>query len=111
MKLFLEDNPDQLTLPGLASLTHRLCPGVPYVLLHNSHYSVVIKRDSKLFALVTDQGLAREGCSWSTIAVDGQEVEFVDNKFEAIAGGPGRCHGKCPKHRGWRLGGKWCRIQ
>ena len=105
MKIFLEDNPDQLTVPGLASLTYRLAPNTPFILLHNSHYSVVIKRNDKLLALVTDQGLVKEGCSWSTIGVDGQEVDFMDNKFEAIKN---ECVARQKK---WGLRRKWCSVQ
>ena len=111
MKLFLEDNPDQLTVPGLASLTHKLPPNLPFILLHNSHYSVVIKRNDRLLALVTDQGLVKGGCSWSTIGVDGQEVEFMDSTFRALTA---ESAVQCRERLGQKSGSgkkRWCSVQ
>jgi len=57
---FLDSNPSQLTIYGLASLHDGLHNNQLAVLFRNNHFNVLLKREGGLYILVTDQGYLYE---------------------------------------------------
>jgi hypothetical protein len=53
---FLESNPSQLTVFGLASLYDGIADGELSVFFRNNHFNVLLRSGSGLYLLVTDQG-------------------------------------------------------
>ena len=57
---FLKHSASQLTNFGILQLLSTLPEDRPSVLFRNNHFSTLIRRDSKLFILITDEGLLNE---------------------------------------------------
>lgn len=87
---FLETNPSQLTVYGLASLAEQLAEGQLAVFFRNNHFNVLLKKNNGLHILVTDQGYLYEGdVVWEHLSnVDGdtQLLTWDLQPFSAHAG-------------------------
>ncbi|CAE7462192.1 Mindy2, partial [Symbiodinium microadriaticum] len=79
---FLEDAASQLTYLGLLGLYDSLGEGMLCAFFRNNHFSTMLKRDGKLYLLVTDTGYACEpDIVWELLdEIDGN-TEFVDSDF------------------------------
>ncbi|XP_060614033.2 ubiquitin carboxyl-terminal hydrolase MINDY-1 [Anolis sagrei] len=93
---FLESTASQLTYHGLCELTSTVKEGELSVFFRNNHFSTMIKHQSHLYLLVTDQGfLHEEQVAWESLHnVDGDSC-FCDTDFhlshalgKEAAGGP-----------------------
>ncbi|XP_042297075.1 ubiquitin carboxyl-terminal hydrolase MINDY-1 [Sceloporus undulatus] len=98
---FLESTASQLTYHGLCELTSTVKEGELSVFFRNNHFSTMIKNQSHLYLLVTDQGfLHEEQVAWESLHnVDGDGC-FCDAQFhlshalgkEAAGGSPPEQH-------------------
>ncbi|KAJ6633836.1 hypothetical protein lerEdw1_014285 [Lerista edwardsae] len=79
---FLESTASQLTYHGLCELTATVTEGELSVFFRNNHFSAMIKHQSHLYLLVTDQGfLHEEQVAWESLHnVDGDSC-FCDAEF------------------------------
>lgn len=79
---FLESTASQLTYHGLCELTATVMEGELSVFFRNNHFSTMIKHQSHLYLLVTDQGfLHEEQVAWESLHnVDGDSC-FCDAEF------------------------------
>lgn len=87
---FLESTASQLTYHGLCELTATVTEGELSVFFRNNHFSTMIKYQSHLYLLVTDQGfLHEEQVAWESLHnVDGDSC-FCDAEFH-LSHAPGK---------------------
>mmetsp|Transcript_39048 Transcript_39048/g.98417 ORF Transcript_39048/g.98417 Transcript_39048/m.98417 type:complete len:477 (-) Transcript_39048:575-2005(-) len=76
---FLNDTASQLTVFGLMELHTFVKEGAYCVLFRNNHFSVLTKKNGRLFVLVTDCGYAREPqVMWESLSeIDGDSQLFT----------------------------------
>ena len=79
----MESTASQLTQSGLEQLDQLLKPGEPSILFRNNHFSTIMKKNNKLWALVTDQGYLESAVVWESLSIHG-DSEFVDGYFMPI---------------------------
>ncbi|PAV83654.1 hypothetical protein WR25_21678 [Diploscapter pachys] len=77
---FFDSSLSQLTFHGLASLAETLKDGEIAVLFRNNHFHTLMKRESELFCLVTDEGLNELPIVWESLDVGGDSV-FMTGDF------------------------------
>ncbi|EFH46055.1 hypothetical protein ARALYDRAFT_354468 [Arabidopsis lyrata subsp. lyrata] len=84
IKEFLKDSASQLTWHGLYTLENDLEEWELCVLFRNNHFSTMLKRDEKLYTLVTDQGYQREqDLVWERFdQINGDSAFFTGNFTE-----------------------------
>lgn len=79
----------QLTSDGLIQLHASLKEGDVAVLFRNNHFSLIHKRQSFLFALVTDVGYRRTNVMWESLdQLDGDTL-YLDSSFRPASQGGG----------------------
>uniref|UniRef100_A0A7S1CUI2 MINDY deubiquitinase domain-containing protein n=1 Tax=Picochlorum oklahomense TaxID=249345 RepID=A0A7S1CUI2_9CHLO len=84
-KDFLEGNPSQLTVYGLACLVDGLREGQFAVFFRNNHFNVMLKHENCLYLLVTDQGYQNESdIVWEKLTTVDGDTEFVGWNFESF---------------------------
>lgn len=82
MEDFLSSTASQLTHTGLEAMRRAIDEGEYVVWFRNNHFSVVVKRDGQLYALVTDQGYLHEpDIVWEGLG-GARDGDFVDSKFQ-----------------------------
>jgi hypothetical protein len=82
MEDFLSSTASQLTRTGLEAMRTAIGEGEYVVWFRNNHFSVVVKRDGQLYALVTDQGYLHEpDVVWEGLG-GARDGDFVDSKFQ-----------------------------
>lgn len=82
MEDFLSSTASQLTQTGLEAMRRAIDEGEYVVWFRNNHFSVVVKRDGQLYALVTDQGYLHEpDIVWEGLG-GARDGDFVDSKFQ-----------------------------
>jgi len=82
MEDFLSTTASQLTHTGLEAMRRAIDEGEYVVWFRNNHFSVVVKRDGQLYALVTDQGYLHEpDIVWEGLG-GARDGDFVDSKFQ-----------------------------
>lgn len=82
MEDFLSTTASQLTHTGLEAMRREIDEGEYVVWFRNNHFSVVVKRDGQLYALVTDQGYLHEpDIVWEGLG-GARDGDFVDSKFQ-----------------------------
>ena len=80
---FLENNPSQLTVYGIACLSEQLAEGQLAVFFRNNHFNVLLKHEGCLYILVTDQGYQHESdIVWEKLTCLDGDTEFVDGNFK-----------------------------
>jgi hypothetical protein len=87
---FLDDARGQITVYGLAEMHQLIHEGELCVFFHNNHFSTVLKRDGKLYTLVTDVGILRAEprIVWQRLNdVDGDNI-FLTADFRLPASDP-----------------------
>ena len=70
----------QLTNTGLEQLDKLLEPGLPSILFRNNHFLTIVKKNGRIWALVTDQGYMESEVVWESLDIGG-DSEFVDGYF------------------------------
>ena len=84
---WLESTSNQLTSDGLIQLHTSLQEGDIAVFFRNNHFSVIYKRQSFLFALVTDMGFRSTNVMWESLdQLDGDTL-YLDSAFRPASQG------------------------
>jgi hypothetical protein len=79
---FLEKTSSQLTEAGLTQLYERISENTIFCLFRNNHFNAGIKRDGRIYLLVTDQGyLHEDGVVWELLTSVGSSM-LCDNNFQ-----------------------------
>ena len=78
---WLEANSGQLTSDGVIQLNSHMKEGELAVLFRNNHFSVILKRNDRLFGLVTDVGFRRTGIMWESIDQLDGDTAYLDAGF------------------------------
>ncbi|XP_006283608.2 ubiquitin carboxyl-terminal hydrolase MINDY-1 isoform X1 [Capsella rubella] len=82
---FLKDNASQLTWHGLFTLEDTLKEDELCVFYRNNHFSTMLKRDDKLFTLVTDQGyLGEQDLVWERLSQINGDSVFITGNFKVF---------------------------
>jgi ubiquitin carboxyl-terminal hydrolase MINDY-1/2 len=82
---WLEDHQHQLTMVGLASLRSKLSEGSLSVLFRNNHFSVLHKREGRLYSLVTDSSFAEfPDVMWEELSDIGGDTRYLDADFMPV---------------------------
>jgi hypothetical protein len=82
---WLEATSNQLTSDGLIQLHSSIQENDVAVFFRNNHFSVIHKRQSFLFALVTDIGFRRTNVMWESLdQLDGDTL-YLDSSFRPAA--------------------------
>ena len=77
---FLSDTASQITPTGMRQLLSTLGTA-PVVVFRNNHFCTLLKHQSRLWTLVTDQGYREDwNIVWESVDLDGNS-EFVDSYF------------------------------
>lgn len=83
---FLQNNPTQLTVYGLAELHHVLREGETAILFRNSHFHVLKKFKGELFTLVTDVGYLNElDAVWEKLGDINGDSTFYTGAFQQLS--------------------------
>ena len=78
---WLSQTSSQLTTDGVIQLNSRMDNGGLAVLFRNNHFSVLHKRDDRLFSLVTDVGFRHSEIVWESLdQVDG-DTQYFTQRF------------------------------
>ena len=77
---WLSETSSQLTTDGIIQLNARMENGGLAVLFRNNHFSVIHKRNDRLYSLATDVGFRSTGIAWESLdQVDGDSEYFTES--------------------------------
>jgi hypothetical protein len=83
-KEFISEHSTQLTFAGLDSLKQLLPEDRPSVLFRNNHFLTILKRDGKLYTMVTDQGYTSSPIVWESLdSITGSSTHY-DTNFQHL---------------------------
>jgi hypothetical protein len=81
---WLQQTSSQITSDGVIEINSQMKNGELAVFFRNNHFSVIHKREDRLFALVTDIGYAKTSVMWESIdQLDGDTL-YLDSSFSAV---------------------------
>ncbi|EGC31984.1 hypothetical protein DICPUDRAFT_57374 [Dictyostelium purpureum] len=82
IKQFLADTSSQLSYHGLYELHSKLNEGELVIFFRNNHFNTMLKRNSELYLLVTDEGYINEPIVWERLSQIDGDTEYVLHDFK-----------------------------
>ena len=81
---WLQQTSSQMTSDGVIEINSQIKNGDLAVFFRNNHFSVIHKREDRLYALVTDIGYAKTSVMWESIdQLDGDTL-YLDSSFSPV---------------------------
>jgi hypothetical protein len=83
---WLHSTSGQVTSDGIIGVNSHMKEGDLAVFFRNNHFSVIHKREGRLYGLVTDEGYAKTSVMWESIdQLDGDTL-YLDATFTRVSG-------------------------
>eukprot|EP01133_Synstelium_polycarpum_P017722 gene17722-21132_t len=83
MTQFLKETSSQLSYHGLYELHSKLQEGSLAVLFRNNHFCTILKHNSELYILITDEGYINEPVVWEKLSQINGDSDFLLDDFTA----------------------------